>query len=501
MGLKLKWVVVVSVSLLRRYPLHRLSVFFLTYTYHLLPLYFHDYSPHKPLFVHRARAIWPRSAALPLMFVCYIRAHSLISALASSVRPNAARRDTDIILSYYQSDLPGQSLPIQPAPQNEAPLERTPLTRSASTASSTSAYTPESSPATSHKTVDEETSPEHHASDLASLHGGHQRRPSNLSEGGSDKRRVHIVEVQSSSSQHDSSTGIRIENAEGPCGAFTKRDLQSRGLAIVMPPDASPESFASISTPLTAPLASTFPHTGHKGEQRSSVDKHQRSASEAFKSDGNKTLHHKSSSRDIGIVGTLPSMSTVEPRRDSGQKAVSPIFQTPVSPSAPFVTPPPSETMPPVSKPAHSSMPTIGERTHSGDSTSRSSYSNAQPSHSHNVDRSTTSTSFSANDPLSYLYYEPGRHARAGPLPPPPRAMFNIDPSSPPPPRPPRMRSPSPVRSRPALDIAPTSYSSIPSTTPLNSKRSVPVFPHRETGTITEASSQHPARNVTNTPE
>jgi hypothetical protein len=37
-----------------------------------------------------------------------------------------------------------------------------------------------------------------------------------------------------------------------------------------------------------------------------------------------------------------------------------------------------------------------------------------------------------------YLHYQPGLHAKAGPLPPPPMSVFSIDPSAPPPPRPPR---------------------------------------------------------------
>ncbi|KAI0291734.1 hypothetical protein BC826DRAFT_1105862 [Russula brevipes] len=50
--------------------------------------------------------------------------------------------------------------------------------------------------------------------------------------------------------------------------------------------------------------------------------------------------------------------------------------------------------------------------------------------------------------PPSYLYYQPGVHSKAGPLPPPPRAMFDIDFKAPPPPRPPRLRSPSPLTSQ-----------------------------------------------------
>jgi hypothetical protein len=46
-----------------------------------------------------------------------------------------------------------------------------------------------------------------------------------------------------------------------------------------------------------------------------------------------------------------------------------------------------------------------------------------------------------------------GLHATAGPLPPPPRATFNIPVSSTPPPRPPRLHSPVPPSSRTRGDI------------------------------------------------
>src|SRR5712691_8236171 len=50
--------------------------------------------------------------------------------------------------------------------------------------------------------------------------------------------------------------------------------------------------------------------------------------------------------------------------------------------------------------------------------------------------------------PSAYLHYQPGVHSKAGPLPPPPRAMFDIDFNAPPPPRPPCLRSPSPLTSQ-----------------------------------------------------
>lgn len=283
---------------------------------------------------------------------------------------------------------------------------------------------------------------------------------------------------------------------------MTRRELNSRGLALVMPPDASPASFTGIITPLTAPPAGSTPLVGHERvftQHSSSFDNgHQRSASEAPKATGNKALHHKSSSRDIGIVGSVPS---VEVHQDSSQKSVSPIFQTPVSPTAPFVPPstsPPKETVSPTL--ARFTMPTIGERTYSGDSASSSVYSRPSPPLNH--DRSVPSMLFSSDDPSSYLYYEPGRHAKAGPLPPPPRAMFNIDATSPPPPRPPRMRSPSPPRSIAILDdVASTTFAPTAPVVPLKVKRSAATLPHRDANSTAEASPRPSARAMTSTPE
>lgn len=497
----LKWVVAVSALFLVVHVLF--SLLFITYT--TFPQFCAIIHDNNPVALDCPRAIWSRSAALPIMFVSLhtCSPSSFDPALAPGPRPNPVRRDTDIILSYYQSDLPGQSVPSSyTVSQNEASVPRIPRARSASTTSSVSVYSPDSSPATSHKTLEEETSPEHHSSDLASSRSGHQRRPSNLSEGGSDKRRVQIVEFQShppssSCPTESNSNKGQDETKNRPKGPLTRRELNSRGLALVMPPDASPESFTGIITPLTAPPAGSTPLVGHEGahgQHRAFGDGHQRSASEASKPTGNKTLHHKSSSRDIGIVGTLPK---AEPRHDSVQQTVSPIFQTPVTPTAPSAAPsapPASEPM--AANPARFTMPTIGERTLSGDSTSSSSYSN--PSPTLGADRSIPSMSFSSADPSSYLYYEPGRHSKAGPLPPPPRAMFNIDASSAPPPRPPRMRSPSPIRSRTALEITSRNFASTP---PLTSKRSTSSFPHRDSGTSTEPSPRQPVRDVTNTPE
>jgi hypothetical protein len=61
---------------------------------------------------------------------------------------------------------------------------------------------------------------------------------------------------------------------------------------------------------------------------------------------------------------------------------------------------------------------------------------------------SPAAASSTSTAPPSYLYYQPGVHSMAGPLPPPPRAMFDIDFNAPPPPRPPRLRSPSPLTSQ-----------------------------------------------------
>ncbi|KAF7301513.1 hypothetical protein MIND_00716700 [Mycena indigotica] len=88
-----------------------------------------------------------------------------------------------------------------------------------------------------------------------------------------------------------------------------------------------------------------------------------------------------------------------------------------------------------------------------------------------------------ARDYSAYLKYEPGLHSTAGPLPPPPRTTFAINPSTPPPPRPPRLHSPPPTNRKDGLQLPGVTavLSSSGSSTP-SSSNSRSVSPARPLG-------------------
>lgn len=232
---------------------------------------------------------------------------------------------------------------------------------------------------------------------------------------------------------------------------------------------SSPSSPASLS-----PTTPKSPHSPSSSEPEKSLTARLRG-------------HSRTPSRDVGIVGTLTRRELPQdrlitvPNTPSGYQP--PIFQTPSSRSSSLDTTSTSavDTTPPGSNPASSGeahapstvMSASVEPIHSAHVMNGHGI-HIQPHSTHPLDTSlphaqlvsnpersqasptpttmTTTTSVSAA-PSSYLYYQPGVHSKAGPLPPPPRAMFDIDFNAPPPPRPPRRRSPSPLTSQKALGV------------------------------------------------
>jgi hypothetical protein len=247
--------------------------------------------------------------------------------------------------------------------------------------------------------------------------------------------------------------------------------LAASGSALVAPPDAK---FSLHDIPFSSPTpssSSSTPPTTPKNQ--SSISPAQLVKSRSLRAFG----HSKSSSRDIGIVGTRRDLLPQElaaissQSQDTSSDYRPPIFQTPNlrSPS-PIVntapneldsstqnTSPPSTTAhaPPPAAMATSVEPAIlgvspainGHiQSHSALSLAASSLRQQPISTADQGQPSPSSTSTTISTaPSSFLYYQPGVHSKAGPLPPPPRAMFDIDFNAPPPPRPPRLRSPSPL--------------------------------------------------------
>lgn len=332
----------------------------------------------------------------------------------------------------------------------------------------------------------------------------YRHRQTNNAENATDNRRIAIVPLKVDKSTQDPAKGDKgdetaqhlpsvpgalqatLPSPLAGCRQEIVVDVQlaASGPALVAPPDtthqvslpdiysshtpSSPSSSASLS-----PTTQKFPHSPSSSEPEKS---------RAARSRG----HSRTPSRDVGIVGTLTrrelpqDLSTVQ---DAASDYQPPIFQTPSSRSSspdttstsvhttslesnPFAqTASPGEThvhptaMSASVEPIHNAHVMNGHGIH------------AQPHSTHPLDTSLphaqlvgnpeqsraspapTTTSSVSTAPSSYLHYQPGVHSKAGPLPPPPRAMFDIDFTAPPPPRPPRRRSPSPLTSQKAPGV------------------------------------------------
>jgi hypothetical protein len=255
------------------------------------------------------------------------------------------------------------------------------------------------------------------------------------------------------------------------------------GSALVAPPDTNQASLhdtCSLTPSSSLSSASPSPTTPKPPHSPSSLEPEK---SRAARSRG----HSRTPSRDVGIVGTftrreLPQdLITVQ---DAPSDYQPPIFQTPTSRSSSLDTTSTS-AVDTTSLESNSLVQTASSgETHARRTAMSASVEpihnghvmnghgiHTQPHSTHPLDASlphtqlvsnpeqsraspapTTTTTVSAA-PSSYLYYQPGVHSKAGPLPPPPRAMFDIDFTAPPPPRPPRRHSPSPLTSQKAPGV------------------------------------------------
>lgn len=298
------------------------------------------------------------------------------------------------------------------------------------------------------------------------------RRPSIQSDRNMDKRRVAIVEMDRSASHAAAARSSSIRGPRDPTSTASSpnnllsrrgRDGRMHDLALVAPPDASPASYMNLTPPTTAPpdmRAAT-----HRRSPDASMDTppgHHRSTSEATPV-LKKTAVRRKGSRDIGIVGLGMNMPPAS-ESQTQTAAIPAIFQTPIISQT--ATPPSSAAQDidatPTRlrfQPRHAPLtPEIGQQKDVqvpvagpivvGLSPGQSWFSGSDP----NSQGSSPGSSFQgspmiatpATHPSPYLHYQPGVHAIAGPLPPPPRAIFEINPNVPPPPRPPRMTSPPP---------------------------------------------------------
>jgi hypothetical protein len=387
-------------------------------------------------------------------------------------RPNIIRRDTDHILSYYQSQYAGQSHDYDEDDDDE---QQTRLSRRNSVVSqSSSEYSSESTHVSQPK-----------ADNIPISATGHARRPSVPSQESVDRRRLAIVEldqlapsVRRKESSHNSDIGTFSRSA-----LLSRRGVHVNGLALVAPPDASPATYTDLTPPPTAPVV-----VGNRSPSIApqSWTAHTRSTSEATGS--RSCLRHKSS-RDVGIVGigVVPTISESATHHSSfdhtlftGSGALQgPIFQTPSNarPPSPGAQSPnlAERGAPSISDPAHSSY----SWEHSPHSTDRQQATTPaigegkdiqQPVvgpvvvglHSGKVFRrepmqpmDINNASITRAEPAYSPHYDPTEYSARGSLPPPPKTMFDVAASATavasgpavaaPPPRPPRMRTPMPL--------------------------------------------------------
>ncbi|KAH9981859.1 hypothetical protein BJV74DRAFT_63399 [Russula compacta] len=389
-----------------------------------------------------------------------------LEAMTAS-RPRALRRDTEaMILSYYQSDLAGQPY------MGEEDSGQEPNTTGFEASTRQAGASNHSSSPLSRFPGETKTK-----SDSFGSAAVHRRKHSNNVETGAENRRVAIVPLEVVDTSHQ--TGPYSPSAPTPAQATLPSPLAGRrelvvdaqlaasGSALIAPPDSNLFSLHDFSSPLApsthSPSTPRFPPPLSSEKQETSRN-------------APSIQHSRTSSRDIGIVGTVTRLDlpqVLAALQDTPSDYQPPIFQIPSSSSS-SSTAVDTTSLESVSLTQTASSdavhvrPTVMSATveplHSHSLAMDGHGIHTQPHSAHSLPTLEQGQSLLAEAssistaPSSYLYYQPGVHSKAGPLPPPPRAMFDIDFNAPPPPRPPRLRSPSPLNSqRPPGAAAPAS--------------------------------------------
>lgn len=402
-------------------------------------------------------------------------------ALRSPLR-SAPTGDTEAILSYYRStavhgvmsDTSSLLAPSSgPSSTSASPVafhSRSVSSTSITTQSSSSAYSSESSKARATAPSSYRPPQTRPASPL-NLNGP-ARRQSIPSEGSADRRRIAIVEMSTHVDEYPKSDLYASTSPSSDLYPQRGRETQLGSLALVAPPDASPRTLGfthSLTSPVQTPSIQSQPFS-------SPTPPHVRSLPETVRVSGRDTRHFRKSSREVAVVGTM-SLSTKPSDQGFSSLATEalkpPLFQTPrsrsPSPGTPEASDSGSSTAPPKSRqrkdalfpsvspikelketlsppaspmPAPVVMPRIGESKSTDNCVASPVIVNILPELSTPVNgkhiMNLSPKTSTATPATPYLHYQPGLHAKAGPLPPPPMSVFSIDPSAPPPPRPPR---------------------------------------------------------------
>lgn len=415
-------------------------------------------------------------------------------------RPPLERQLTDNLLDYYQSEDAGKVY-VRPYPAPSPSASTTPV-QSETELSSGSSYS-ETSYSRGHDKQDSRRGDQsgaparsgtaskamqrsaHNSLDATGVH----RRVSTRSAGGTDKRRLAIVELDPSPMV--TTTNPSVVTTQNPKENLHERRGMVGHLALVAPPDAAPQHYTDISPPASAPPTRSKSMARHMeasldGSQSASSG-HHRSYSEMQSNTIRKMPSIKKAPRDVGIVGTnppntpdrIPSRPPSRPQEDDNapatfpESATSPIFQRPKDRSpSPYLNPSLSEPSSPavelggnapssghldttwkVLQSAHTT-PAIGEAKDIKQSVAGPVVLAIPPRHfdwntptqpNQNTPEIKTTSSSPVHLPspsdTAYLHYVTGVHSTAGPLPPPPRHIIPSAKTAPPP-RPPRRTSP-----------------------------------------------------------
>ncbi|KIL68258.1 hypothetical protein M378DRAFT_121582 [Amanita muscaria Koide BX008] len=253
----------------------------------------------------------------------------------------------------------------------------------------------------------------------------HARRSSTLSDAGSDRRRLAIVQMET---VHEGRSKSASDTGHSPRLRRARPNLT--GIAIVAPPDASPSTYTHLSPPLssTGVDARSAQRTGSKRPRNAKAQRPPLQP-QVISDDNN---GEPSNSRSVSSVQPLNVRSSAS-ASSSSVNLHSPAIDLPL-------------TTPPIGHSKDIHTPVAGPVV-----------VNLEPSRPLNISKARTKpnmdpppaiTAQSSTDSsgkrgeVPFVHYQPGLHATAGPLPPPPRATFAIDRKSPPPPRPPRTPHP-----------------------------------------------------------
>ena len=237
-----------------------------------------------------------------------------IDSNRSDKRKELVRQHSDHLLSYYESSIPNEAAHYPRSPSPNKPDSAYHHTRTHS-GDSSSAYSNNEADQNDTRDTGSETS--------ASV----TKRLGTPSKGGADRRRLAIVELDSTSN------GPPLQSPSMGTGSIRQRRGYKNnltGLALIAPPDAASHTYTHLTPPSTAPLTGDMINRGLKTFVQDKT--HQRSASDIAQTVSSRpTMDTKKILRTWRFpskgpdtrASTLPSQSTTPKTADQQRSAYS----------------------------------------------------------------------------------------------------------------------------------------------------------------------------------